>query len=85
MGPEVNIDSIRTLKEQIEQGTGNATQLKRARNSSLNISTRVPPEVPEFVFSWDIIPEEDFDGYRTVLTTFLEAVRIRLLHESLPT
>jgi len=56
MGREINIDSIHDLEEQIEEGTGDIIQLKRARNSLLNISMRVPPEILGFVFRWNIIP-----------------------------
>ena len=45
MGPEANIDLIRVLEKQIEEGNGDIIKLKRDRNSLLNISTRVPPEI----------------------------------------
>ena len=57
MGPEINIDSILALEKQIEQGLGNIVQLKRTRNSLLNISARVPPELLGQVFRWNVIPE----------------------------
>ena len=55
MGCETNIDSIRALEKQIEEGNGDLTELKRARNSLLNISTRVPPEVLGYIFVWSLI------------------------------
>ena len=59
MGREINIHAIRELEKQIEEATGNVIQLKRARNSLLNISTRVPPEILGSVFRWNVIPKED--------------------------
>ena len=58
MGCEVNIDSIRDLERQIEEGKGDTIQLKRARNSLLNITIRVPPEILGFIFRWNVIPYE---------------------------
>ena len=51
MGREVNEDRIRDLEK---KGTGDIIQLKRARNSLLNISTRVPPEILGSIFSWRV-------------------------------
>ena len=62
MGPEVNIESILALEKRIEEGTGDIIQLKRARNSLLNISTRVPPEILGHIFCWNVTPVDDFDG-----------------------
>ena len=50
MGHENNIDSIRALERQIEEGKGDTIKLKRARNSLLNISTYVPPEILGGIF-----------------------------------
>ena len=58
MGPEVNIDSILALEKQIDEGLGDVVQLKRARNSLLNISTLVPPELLGQVFRWNVIPND---------------------------
>jgi hypothetical protein len=57
MGRETNVDSIRDLEKQIKEGTGDVIQLKRTRNSLLNISTRVPPEILGSVFRWNDIPD----------------------------
>ena len=57
MGREINIDSIRALEKQIEEGKGDLIKLKRARNSLLNISTRVPPEVLGYIFVWNFVME----------------------------
>ena len=54
MGREVNGDRIRELEEKIEEGLGDTIQLKRTRNSLLNISTRVPPEILGEIFWWRI-------------------------------
>jgi hypothetical protein len=58
MDREVNIDAIRVLERRIEDGEGNTIQLKRTRNSLLNIS-RVPPEVLGDVFIWRVVRGED--------------------------
>jgi hypothetical protein len=66
MGLEANIESIRALEEQIEEGKGDIIQLKRARNSLLNISTRVPPEILGDIFSWTLVrpdPTLDLDSH----------------------
>ena len=57
MGRETNIESIRALEEQIEWGDGDIIKLKRARNSLLNISTRVPPEILAHIFAWSLVRE----------------------------
>ena len=62
MGPEINIESILALEKRIKEGTGDIIQLKRTRNSLLNISTRVPPEILGYIFRWNVIPVGDFDG-----------------------
>ena len=54
MGPEANIHSIRLLEKQIEEGKGDIIKLKRTRNSLLNISTRVPPEILGYIFGWSL-------------------------------
>ena len=71
MGPEANIDSIRTLEQQIKEGTGDEMRLKRARNSLFNISTRVPPEILGLIFRWNVIPDGDFGGLRNKSYNFL--------------
>ena len=58
MDREVNIDAIRVLERRIEDGEGDTIQLKRARNSLLNIS-RIPPEVLGDVFVWRVVRGED--------------------------
>jgi hypothetical protein len=50
MGRETNIESIRALEKQIEEGRGDTIKLKRARNSLLNISIRAPPEILGRIF-----------------------------------
>ena len=50
MGPETNIHSILALEKQIGEGKGDIIKLKRARNSLLNVSTRVPPEILGHIF-----------------------------------
>ena len=71
MGPEINIDSILALEKRIEEGTEDVIQLKRARNSLLNVSTRIPPEILGHVFHWNVIPEGEFDGLEKGSYNFL--------------
>ena len=71
MGPEINIDSILALEKQIEEGLGDVIQLKRARNSLLNISTRVPPELLGQVFRWNATPVGNYGEVRRGSYNFL--------------
>ena len=74
MGREINLDSIHHLEKQIEEGAGDVTQLKRARNSLLNISIHVPPEILGSVFRWNVIPDGNppyFRGLRRGSYNFL--------------
>jgi len=60
MDREVYIDSIRALEKQIEEGNGDTIELKRTRNSLLNVSTRVPPEILGHIFVWSLGRKEDY-------------------------
>jgi len=79
MGHEANIDSIRALEKQIQEGRGDIIKLKCARNSLLNISTRIPPEVLGHIFAWGLFREADhsldspihFDGLQKGSYNFL--------------
>jgi len=55
MGGEINIHSIRALERQINEGNGDVIELKRTRNSLLNISTCTPPEVLGRIFVWSLL------------------------------
>ena len=59
---EINIDSIRALEKQIEEHERAIIRLKRTRNSLLNVSTLLPPEVLGNIFRWNVIPDGDFGG-----------------------
>ena len=59
MGREINEDRIHDLDEKIEEGAEDTIQLKRTRNSLLNISTRIPPEILGHIFRWRVTPDED--------------------------
>ena len=59
-GPEINIVSIRSLEKQLEEGTGDVIQLKQARNSLLNVTTLIPPEILGYIFRWNVIPGGDY-------------------------
>ena len=63
MGRETNTHSIRALEKQIEDGKGDVIKLKRHRNSLLNITTRVPPEILGSIFSWSLVRPEDVWEY----------------------
>jgi len=78
MDRETNIGLIRALEKQIEEGQGDKIKLKRARNSLLNISTRVPPEILAHIFVWCLFREPGrsldsphFDGLRRGSYNFL--------------
>jgi len=73
MGPEANIDAIRALEKQIEEGKGDIISLKRARNSLLNVSTRVPPEILGYIFDWCLFQNSfwGFEGLRKGSYNFL--------------
>ena len=59
MGREINEAQIRDLDKKIEGAMEDTIPLKRRRNSLLNISTRVPPEILGRIFHWRVIPNED--------------------------
>ena len=79
MGQEANIHSIRALEKQIADGEGDIIKLRRARNSLLNISTRVPPEILGYIFVWSLSDDEGlsldspllFEGIRKGSYNFL--------------
>ena len=47
---EAEIESIKSLDKQIEEGKGDTIQLKRTRNSLLAISRLLPPEILGYIF-----------------------------------
>ena len=64
MGPEISVDSILALEKHIEEGKGDVIHLKHTRNSLLNISAHVPPEILGHIFCWNVTRGEDFYGLR---------------------
>ena len=62
MGREINLDSIRALEKEIQEHERAIIKLKRARNSLLNVSTLLPPEILGSIFRWSVIPDGDFGG-----------------------
>jgi len=62
MDREINLDPIRALEKQIQDHESDPIQLKRARNSPLNISTHLPPEILGNIFLLNVIPDGDFSG-----------------------
>ena len=58
MGREINIHSIRALEKHIAEGKGDIIKLKRAWNSLLNISMRVPSEILGYIFACSLAREE---------------------------
>jgi len=74
MDREINLDSILALEKQIEEHEGHERviiQLKRTRNSLLNMSTLLPPEILGRVFCWDVIRDGDFGGFSKGSYNFL--------------
>jgi hypothetical protein len=71
MGQEINFDSLRVLEERTQEHGGTLIQLKRARNSLLNVSTLLPPEILGNLFRWNVIPVGDFWGLSTTSFNFL--------------
>ena len=72
MGQEVNIGLIMALERRIEDGEGDIIKLKRARNSLLNISTRMPPEILGIIFAWIVTREQDDSVFSTAHFAGLE-------------
>ena len=61
MGQETNLDSTLALEKQSEEdGVRNPT--KRTRNSLLNMSILLPPEILGAIFRWNTTPGGDFGG-----------------------
>ena len=54
-GRELNLDSIQAIEKQIEEHKKAIIKLNRARNSLLNISTLVPPEILGTIFHWTTV------------------------------
>ena len=71
MGPEANIDLIRALEKQIEEGNGDPIKLKRDRNLLLNISAHVPPEILGNIFAQILVRKGTFDGLQKGSYSFL--------------
>jgi hypothetical protein len=71
MDRELNLDSIRALEKQIQEHERILIKLKRARNSLLNVSTLLPPEVLGSIFRWNVIPDGDFGGLPKASYNFL--------------
>jgi hypothetical protein len=71
MDREINLDSIRAVEEQIREHERAIIQLKRTRNSLLNVSTLLPPEILGKVFHWNVISDGDFDGLPKASHNFL--------------
>jgi len=55
MGLEINIDSITALDKRIKEITAELAQLKRTRNSLLNVA-RIPPEILGHIFHLNVMP-----------------------------
>ena len=59
---EINLDSILALEKRIGEHERAIIRLKRTRNSFLNVSTLLPPEILGSIFRWNVIPKGDFGG-----------------------
>ena len=62
MDQENNRNSIRALEKQIEEHEKALIQLKRTRNSLLNVSILLPPEILGKIFHCNVVPDGDFGG-----------------------
>jgi hypothetical protein len=71
MDREINLDSIRALEEQIQEHERTIIQLKRTRNSLLNVSVLLPPEILGKIFGWNVIPDGNFGGLPKASHNFL--------------
>jgi hypothetical protein len=71
MDREINLNSIRALEKQIREHERALIKLKRARNSLLNVSTLLPPEVLGNIFRWNVIPDWYFGGLPKASCNFL--------------
>jgi len=67
---EVNVESILALDEQIREHETVIAELKRARNSLLNIS-KLPPELLGNIFRWNVTLKGDFGGLEKESHNFL--------------
>ena len=67
---EVNIETIQALEEQIRKHERTVIELKRTRNSLLNVS-KLPPEVLGDIFRWNVTLKEAFDGLEKKSRNFL--------------
>ena len=66
---EINLDSILALEKQIEEYERAIIRLRRTRNSLVNVSTLLPPEILGSIFRWNVIPDGDFGGLSKAHTT----------------
>jgi len=74
MDRELNLDFILTLEKQIEECEGDEKtiiRLKRSRNSLLNVSILLPPEMLGSIFHRNVIPDGDFGGLQKGSYNFL--------------
>ena len=67
---EINIDSICAFDEKIKDLEKTLTELKRARNSLLNVH-KLPPELLGKIFHWNVMLEGDFGGLEEGSHNFL--------------
>jgi Leucine-rich repeat (LRR) protein len=71
MDREINLDSIRALEKQIQEHERAIIQLKRTRNSLLNVSTLLPPEILVRIFCWNVVRDGYFGGLPKASQNFL--------------
>lgn len=65
MGREINIEVIRALEKQVAEVSEGVIELKRTRNSLLNISVRLPPEILGYIFTWTIARQRYYSLHST--------------------
>ena len=71
MGREINGRRIVDLEDEIQRATGDTIPLKRARNSLLNISSHVPPEILGYIFYWRVLERHLLAKFRQSSYQFL--------------
>ena len=68
MGQEINFESISALEKEIDEGKGDIIKLKRTRNSMLNISVLVPPEILGYIFNLLVVSSRSYSAHPHIAT-----------------
>ena len=71
MGRELNLESIQAMEKQVEEHKKAIIKLNRARNSLLNVSTIIPPEILGTIFYWVVMLGRESDRSHRTAYNFL--------------